>query len=56
MPEALAEEIRTLLEDGLVVLSKGSKIEVCSTTVEWVARGGKLVPRVTVVIEPATEP
>ena len=51
MPDPIDQQARVLLTSGDQAIAD-HELEVVEVTVEQVARGGKLVPRVTLVLEP----
>ena len=53
MGGSIAEELGALLNEGVVTVTNTERpLEIRAVTVEYVARNGKLVPRLTVVLEP----
>ncbi|HTT14319.1 MAG TPA: hypothetical protein VMG14_01395 [Thermoplasmata archaeon] len=52
MTDRIENEAAVLLLDGKNALTAERPMKVCSVTVEWTVRAGKLTPRVTVVLEP----
>jgi hypothetical protein len=52
MSDPIDHQARVLLTAGDQAIA-GSELEVRSVTTEWFVRGGKMVPRVTLVLEPA---
>jgi hypothetical protein len=54
MSESLEDQVHLLLSEGILSAREGG-LRVCSVAVEWIARDGKVVPRLTVVLEPPLE-